>query len=72
MSPVVTELMAALTPLQLARVSAQQSGALRLRWQNDSKFWTRLLVAAGDGDEEVPADIHLHGNLQLDGELISD
>ena len=71
MSPVVTELMAALTPQQLARVSAQHSGALRLRWQNDSEFWTRLLVAARDGDEEALADIHLHANLLLAGELIA-
>ena len=69
MSPVVAELIAALTPQQLARISTRHSGAFRLRWQDDSDFWTRLLVAAGVGDDEGLADIHLHANLLLCGEL---
>jgi hypothetical protein len=71
MLPAVAELIAALTPQQLASVSAQHSGALRLRWQDDSDFWTRLLVAARNGDEEALADIHLHATLRLSGELLA-
>jgi hypothetical protein len=69
MSPVVAELIAALTPQQLATISAKHSGVLRLRWQDDPQFWTRLLAAARGGDEEVLSDIHLHANLLLCGEL---
>jgi hypothetical protein len=71
MLPAVAELIAALTPQQLAIVSAQHSGALRLRWQDESDFWTRLLVAARDGDEESLADSHFHANLLLSGELMA-
>ena len=71
MLPAVAELIAALTPQQLAIVSGEHSGALRLRWQDDSDFWTRLLVAARDGNEEALADSHLHANLLLSGALLA-
>jgi hypothetical protein len=71
MSPVVAELIAALTPQQLASVSAQHSGALRLRWQDNADFWTSLLRAARSGDDDVLAEMHLHAKLLLCGELIS-
>jgi hypothetical protein len=38
--------------------------------QDDAAFWTRLLEAARDDDEETLADIHLHAKLLLSGELI--
>jgi hypothetical protein len=71
MSPAVAELIAALTPQQLSTISARHSGALRLRWQDDADFWTRLLVAAREGDEDELADIHLHANLRLSGALLA-
>jgi hypothetical protein len=70
MLPAVAQLIAALTPEQLANVSAHHSYALRLRWADESDFWTRLLVAARDGDEEGLADSHLHANLLLSGALL--
>ena len=70
MVPGVAELMAALTPHQLDALSAKNCSALRLRWQDDRPFWTRLLGAARDDDEEALADIHLHAKLLLSGELI--
>jgi hypothetical protein len=68
--PAVATLIAALTPQQLATISREHSGALCLRWQDNSDFWTRLLFAARGGDEEVLAEIHLHAKLLLCGELI--
>jgi hypothetical protein len=71
MLPAVATLIASLTPQQLAKVSKDHSGALRLRWADDKDFWTRLLIAARDGDEEVLAECHLHAKLLLCGALIS-
>ena len=71
MSPGVAKRIAAQTPEQLASISAKHSSALRLRWQDDRPFWTRLLTAARDGNEEVLSDIHLHANLLLAGELMA-
>jgi hypothetical protein len=71
MLPGVATLIARLTPQQLARVSKEHSGALRLRWDNDKDFWSRLLVAARDGDEVVLAETHLHAKLLLCGDMIS-
>jgi hypothetical protein len=71
MLPAVATLIAALTPQQLAKVSREHSGALLLRWADDKDFWTKLLIAAGNGDEEVLAEIHLHAKLLLVGDLIS-
>jgi hypothetical protein len=70
MVPGVAEFIAALTPHQLDRIAADNCRALRLRWQDDAAFWTRLLEAARDDDEETLADIHLHAKLLLSGELI--
>jgi hypothetical protein len=42
-------------------------GALRLRWQEDREFWTRLVRAARDGDGETLADIHLHAGRDVKG-----
>jgi hypothetical protein len=68
--PAVAELIAALTPQQLATTSGKHSSALRLRWHDHPDFWTRLLIAARDGDEAALAEIHLHAKLLLCGELI--
>jgi hypothetical protein len=71
MLPAVAELIAALTPQQLAATSARHSGALRLRWQDDPDFWTQLLIAAESGNAHNLEDIHLHAQLLLSGELIA-
>jgi len=44
---------------------------LRLRWADDKNFWSRLLVAARDGEEVDLAETHLHAKLLLCGDLIS-
>ncbi len=71
MSTGVVGLMAALTPQQLAVISARHWGVLRLRWHDQPDFWTRLLVAARDDDEEALSEIHLHAKLLLSGELLA-
>jgi hypothetical protein len=70
MLPGVVEVIAALTPQQLATIPSQHSEALTLRWQSDPDFWPGLLAAARGGDEEALADIHLHGKLLLSGALL--
>jgi hypothetical protein len=70
MVPAVAEVIAALTPHQLDSIAADNRSALRLRWQEDAAFWTRLLEAARDGDEETLADIQMHAKLLLSHELI--
>jgi hypothetical protein len=71
MSTGVVGLMAALTPQQLAVISARHWGVLRLRWHDQPDFWARLLVAARDDDEEALSEIHLHAKLLLSGELLA-
>ena len=71
MVPAVAELIAALTPHQLDSLSQEHCGALRLRWQDDQEFWSRLLTAACNNDEETLADTHLHAKLLLSGGLIA-
>jgi hypothetical protein len=71
MVPGVVEIVRDLTPQQLDTAAGLHSGALRLRWQGNEEFWTKLLTAARDSDEEVLADIHLHAKLLLSGELMA-
>jgi hypothetical protein len=71
MAPSVVEIFRGLAPQELDAVSGLRCGALRLRWQEDQEFWTRLVRAARDGDEEALADIHLHAKLLLSGELMT-
>jgi hypothetical protein len=71
MLPAVAEAIAALTPGQLATISGQHSDALRLRWHDRPEFWTRLLIAARDGNGEALSEIHLHAKLLLSGELLA-
>ncbi len=71
MVPGVGEIVRGLTPQQLEAVSRLRSAALRLRWQEDVKFWSRLVKAAQEGDEAALTDIHLHAKLLLSGELMA-
>jgi hypothetical protein len=70
MLPAVATLIAGLTPQQLARVSKEHSSELRLRWADDKDFWSRLFVAARDGEEVLLAETHLYAKLLLCGDLI--
>jgi hypothetical protein len=48
----VVEVFRELTPQELDAISGLQGRALRLRWQEDQEFCTRLVRAARDGDGE--------------------
>lgn len=71
MVPAVADIIRELAPEQLDAVSEFQSGALRLRWQDDVEFWTRLTQAVREGERQALADIHLHAKLRLSGELMA-
>lgn len=70
MVPSVVEIFRGLTPQELDAVSGLRGGTLRLRWQEEQEFWTRLVRAARDGEMEALVDIHLHAKLLLSGELM--
>jgi hypothetical protein len=70
-SPGVAESIAELTPRQLAVVAQRHNGELRLRWQDDTDFWSAVLRAARSGNEEALTEIHRHAKLLLCGELLS-
>jgi hypothetical protein len=71
MSPEVVDIIAGLSPQQLADISHRHSSELCLRWQDDADFWSQLLRAARNGDSDALDEIHLHAKLLLCGELIS-
>jgi hypothetical protein len=67
----VAEEIAALTPQQVASVSARHRDALQRRWEDARDFWTQLLAAAKSGDDDHLEDMHRHAKVLLAGELIS-
>jgi hypothetical protein len=69
--PGVADVLAALTPQQLAHISRRQRRVLQLRWQHDPAFWSRLLTTARDGDEQALSDIHLQAKILLSTTLIA-
>lgn len=70
MLPAVMEPIAALTPQQLDAIARRSAGAMRLRWEENRKFWSRLVDGARRNDEQLLAELHLHGELLLSGQLI--
>jgi hypothetical protein len=71
MSPGVAESIAAVMPQQLATISKQHSGELRLRWQCDAEFWDDLLRTAERDDQNVLDEFHLYAKLLLCGKVVS-
>jgi hypothetical protein len=72
MSPGVASVIADLSPQQLTQIAHSHSGELRLRWQSNAEFWSELLRAARNEDQNALEEIRLHAKLLLCGELISD
>jgi hypothetical protein len=72
MSPGVAHVIASLSPQQLTQIAHSYSSELRLRWQDNADFWSQLLRAARNGDQDALEEIRLHAKLLLCGELISD
>jgi hypothetical protein len=70
MRPAVAVIIGELAPGQVRDIAFWKSGSLRMRWQDDSRFWRELLLAVGAQDSEAIAELHLHAKLQLLGPLI--
>jgi len=70
MSPGVASVVSDLLPQQLTQIALSHSRELRLRWQGNAEFWSQLLRAAGNEDENALEEIRLHAKLLLCGELI--
>lgn len=71
MAPEVTALIARLTPRELDRVAILEVHEMGLRWANRPMFWRDLFEAASHEDDQILADVYLHGLQLLGGELVS-
>jgi hypothetical protein len=69
MRPAVAVIISELMPGQVREIASWKSGSLRMRWQDDSRFWRELLLAVGAQNNEAIAELHLHAKLQLLGPL---
>jgi hypothetical protein len=69
MSPAVAVIIGELMPGQVRDIASRKGASLRMRWQDDSRFWRELLLAVGAQDNEAIAELHLHAKLQLLGPL---
>lgn len=70
MRPAVAVMIGELMPGQVRDIASSKSGSLRMRWQDDSRFWRELLLAVGAQDNEAIEELHLHAKLQLLGPLV--
>lgn len=70
MRPAVAVIIGELKPGQVRDIASWKRESLRMRWQDDSRFWREILLAAGARDNEAIAELHLHAKLQLLGPLI--
>jgi hypothetical protein len=70
MAPDVSSIIAELGVHDVERIAARQSRYLQLRWDDFPAFWSRLLNAALQGDEDALHACHLHGIQLLGSELL--
>jgi len=70
MAPDVSAMIAEWDVHDVERIAARQSRYLQLRWDDLPLFWSRLLNAAVEGDEDVLHACHLHGIQLLGGQLL--
>lgn len=71
LDPRVAAVIAALSPVEVRRITARSGNQLRPRWENNRGIWRDLLSAAISADEEALTDIHLYGIQLLGGDLLS-
>ena len=71
MAPEVTALIARLSPRELDRVALHEVHEMGPRWANRPTFWRELFQAASHEDDEILANVYLHGLQLLGGELVS-
>jgi hypothetical protein len=69
--PGTVKLIAALTSMDIDRISIECANELRPRWEDKVTFWGNLLVAAtGDADDAL-SEVSFHSLQLLGGELIA-
>lgn len=70
MAPNVSAIIAELDVHDVERIAAKQSRDLQLRWDGLAVFWSRLLNAAIQADEDTLHACHLHSIQLMGGELL--
>lgn len=70
MTPSVASRIAALAMQQIRTLAVESTPFLRIRWDDDSRFWRELLIAAREADEEALGVLRHHAKLLFCGELI--
>jgi hypothetical protein len=71
MSSEVSAVIAGMTAREIRDVASKHGGEVAPRWRESPELWKRLLLAAQRGDEAALADVQLHANLLLSGELLA-
>lgn len=66
----VVDCIAALTMQQVRMLAVESARCVRLRWDNDSRFWRELLIAAREPDEATLEGLRREAKLHFCGELI--
>jgi len=70
MPPPVADCIAALSMQQVRRLAIESAKYLRIRWDNDPRFWRELLIAAREPDETALERVRREAKLHFCGELI--
>lgn len=70
MPPPVAAHIASLTMQKVRMLAVESAGNIRLRWDNDLRFWRELLVAALEPDDAALAALRREAKLRFCGELI--
>jgi hypothetical protein len=70
MPPSVADCIAALTMQQVRRLAVESAKCLRMRWDNQPRFWRELLIAAREPDEAALERLRHEAKLHFCGELI--
>lgn len=71
MQPSVAARVAALTMQQVRAIAVAGTQALRIRWDDDPKFWRELLLALRDEDASALATLRREAKLLFGGELLN-
>ena len=70
MRPSVAECIAGLTMQQVRTIAIGGAQALRIRWDDDPKFWRELLLAVREDDDRTLATLRREAKLLFGGELL--
>lgn len=70
MPPPVADCIAVLTMQQVRTLAVENARCLRLRWDNDSRLWRELLIAAREPNEAALQALRREAKLHFCGELI--